>query len=215
MEHDLLSTNILFDGGYTSKPDNKQSLFESWKKHFESRKLNFENKSGLQTVLLVDFMSMIRRMSLSKLAVFEELFTTQHRGRSNPSATFRNCLGFLIATLRTWLKKVNVNGDFWSAIRASSHSRRYEDTCSTWSVLVIFQQQRKSSGPMSIIIHSSCNWGWHSVGFKRICFMWDCTRISSGRKSVILPELNSKVEEADQRLIPHTTIQLAKVPNNQ
>ena len=31
----------------------------------------------------------------------------------------------------------------------------------------------------------------------------DCTRISSDRKSVTVPELNSKTEEADQRLIPH------------
>ena len=78
MEHDLLSTNILFDGDYTSKPE-KSALVRELEKHFESRELNFENKSDLQTVLLVDFMSMIRRMSLSKLAVFEELFTATWR----------------------------------------------------------------------------------------------------------------------------------------
>ena len=71
MEHDLLSTNILFDGDYTSKPDNKSVLVRELEKHFESRELNFENKSDLQTVLLVDFMSIIPRMSLSELAVFE------------------------------------------------------------------------------------------------------------------------------------------------
>ena len=31
----------------------------------------------------------------------------------------------------------------------------------------------------------------------------DCTRISSDKKRAIVPELNSKIEEADQRLIPH------------
>ena len=31
----------------------------------------------------------------------------------------------------------------------------------------------------------------------------DCTRILSDRKSVIVPELNSKIEEVDQRLIPY------------
>ena len=31
----------------------------------------------------------------------------------------------------------------------------------------------------------------------------DCNRISRDKKSVIVPELNSKIEEADQRLIPH------------
>ena len=75
MEHDLLSTNILFDGDYTSKPDDKSVLVQELEKHFESRELNFENKSDLQTVLHVDFRSMIQRMSLSELAYFEELFT--------------------------------------------------------------------------------------------------------------------------------------------
>ena len=79
MEHDLLSTKILFDGDYTSKPEDKSVLARELKKHFESRELNFENKFHLQTVLPVDFMSMIRRMSLSELAVFGELFTATRR----------------------------------------------------------------------------------------------------------------------------------------
>ena len=74
-EHDLLSTNILFNGDCTSKPDDKSVLVGELEKHFESRELNFENKSDLQTVLHVDFRSMIQRMSLSELALFEELFT--------------------------------------------------------------------------------------------------------------------------------------------
>ena len=31
----------------------------------------------------------------------------------------------------------------------------------------------------------------------------DCARILSDRKSVIVPEVNSKIEEANERLIPH------------
>ena len=31
----------------------------------------------------------------------------------------------------------------------------------------------------------------------------DCVRILSDRKSVIVPEVNSKIEEANERLIPH------------
>ena len=99
MEHDLLSTNILFDGDYTSKPDDKSVLVRELKKHFESQELNFENMSDLQTVLLINFMLMVWQMLLSKLAVFEGLFTATG-GRSNPSANFRNCTGFFTATLR-------------------------------------------------------------------------------------------------------------------
>ena len=53
---------------------------------------------------------MIRLMLLSELAVSGELFTATRR-RLNPSANFKTCTGFLIATLRTRLKKVNVNDD--------------------------------------------------------------------------------------------------------
>ena len=70
MEHDLLSTNILFDGDYTSKPDDKSVLARELEKHFESQELNFENMSDLQTVLLVNFMLMVWQMLLSELAVF-------------------------------------------------------------------------------------------------------------------------------------------------
>ena len=78
MEHDLCSTNILFNGDYSSKP-NKSALVQELEKHSEIREMNFENKSDLQTVLLVDFVSMIRRMSLRELAVFEQLFTATWR----------------------------------------------------------------------------------------------------------------------------------------
>ena len=68
MEHDLLTTNILFDGDYTSKPDDKSVLVQELEKHFEKRELNFDNKSDLQIALLVNFMTMALRMSLSELA---------------------------------------------------------------------------------------------------------------------------------------------------
>ena len=57
MEHDLPSTSILFDGDYTSKPDDKSVLVRDLKKYFESRVLLvcFDNKSDLQTVLLGEF----------------------------------------------------------------------------------------------------------------------------------------------------------------
>ena len=68
MEHDLLTTNILFDGDYTSKPDDKSVFVQELEKHFEKRELNFDNKSDLQIALLINFMTMALRMSLSELA---------------------------------------------------------------------------------------------------------------------------------------------------
>ena len=116
MEHDLLTTNILFDGDYTSKPDDilfdgdytskpddKSVFVQELEKHFEKRELNFDNKSDLQIALLVNFMTMILRMSLSELADLKNCLQ-QHWGRSNPTANFKNCTRYLIATLRTRLK---------------------------------------------------------------------------------------------------------------
>ena len=100
MEHDLLSTNILFDGDYTSKPDEKSVLVRELEEHFESRELNFENKSNLQTVLLVDIMSMIRRMLESELAVFKEFFTTIWT-KAKSICQFQELHWILIATVRT------------------------------------------------------------------------------------------------------------------
>ena len=103
MEQDLLTTNILFDGDYTSKPDDKSVLVQELEKHFEKRELNFDNKSDLQIALLVNFITMILRMSLSELADLKNCLQ-QHWGRSNPSVNFKNCTRYLIATLRTRLK---------------------------------------------------------------------------------------------------------------
>ena len=103
MEHDLLTTNILFDGDYTSKPDDKSVFVQELEKHFEKRELNFDNKSDLQIALLVNFITMILRMSLSELADLKNCLQ-QHWGRSNPTANFKNCTRYLIATLRTRLK---------------------------------------------------------------------------------------------------------------
>ena len=91
-----------------------------------------------------------------------------------------------------------------SANKVGSYSRRYEDTCLRLSILVIFQQQRKSSGPSFTRLAIE-------AGIQLILSRYvscedkiiDCTRISSDKKSAIVPKLNSKIKEADQRLIPH------------
>ena len=47
IRHDLLSTNILFNGNHTSKPNDKSVLVPELEKHFGSLELNFENNSDL------------------------------------------------------------------------------------------------------------------------------------------------------------------------
>ena len=206
MEHDLLSTNILFDGDYNSKPD-KSALVRELEKHFESQELNFENKSDLQTKLLVDFMSMIRRMLLSELVVFEELLTARWR-KAKSICQFQELHWIFNSYIENSIKegerkrrlagqpielvviqedtRIPVQRDrFWSC---SSNKEKVQELCrSSLTRLAI------EAGIQLVL--SGCA----SCEDKII----DCTKISSDKKSAIVPELNSKIEEADQRLIPH------------
>ena len=73
MEHDLMSTNVLFCEETTRKPE-KSVLVHELEKHFDKNDLTFMKTSKLETTLLIDFMSMIRRMPLSEMSVFLDLF---------------------------------------------------------------------------------------------------------------------------------------------
>ena len=207
MEHDLLSTNILFDGDYASKLEDKSVLVRELEKHFESQELNFENKTDLQTVLLVDFMSMTRRMSLSELAVFEELLTATWKKVKSicqfPELhwIFDSCID---NSIKEGERKQELAGQplelvviqedmsipvqrhrFWSS---SSNKEKVQDLCqSSFTRLAI------ETG-IQLVLR-----GYVSCEDKII----DCTGISTDRKIVIVPELNSKIEDADQKLIPH------------
>ena len=66
MEHDLMSTNVLFFEGHTRKPD-KSVLVHELENHFDKSDLTFTKTSKLETTLLIDFMSLVCRMPISKV----------------------------------------------------------------------------------------------------------------------------------------------------
>ena len=74
---------------------------------------------------------------------------------------------------------------FWSS---SSNKEKVQDLCRS-----SFTRQAIEAGIQLVLS------GYVSCEDK----IMNCTRILSDRKSVIVPELNSKIEEVDQRLIPY------------
>ena len=151
-EHDLLSTNILFNGDCTSKPDDKSVLVGELEKHFESRELNFENKSDLQTVLLIDSMSMIQRMLLSEPAVSEELFTATWR-KVKPICQFQELHWIFDSYIENLAKedesRRQIAGQPLELAVIQKDTRISVQRDWFWSSSSI---KRKSSGPMLMII---------------------------------------------------------------
>ena len=72
LKHDLIDEDI------TSKP-HKYLLGQELEKQFEATDLSFTKTSNLGTTLTVDFMSMIRRMLISEMSVFNDLFQATWR----------------------------------------------------------------------------------------------------------------------------------------
>ena len=73
LEYDLTVQNPLFDGEFTAKPD-KHLLVTALEKHLANSTYDFEKNSQNETSLVVDFMSLIRKMQLSKMRVFSDAF---------------------------------------------------------------------------------------------------------------------------------------------
>lgn len=71
LEPDLLRYNPLFDEDDTRKPD-KHVLTKELEKYI-SDEHHFTKSSDLQTTLVVDFMSLLRRLPLGKMNIFKDL----------------------------------------------------------------------------------------------------------------------------------------------
>ena len=70
MQH-VLSCSPLFDGDDTTKPD-KYLLTKELEKYL-AEKMPFENRQDYHTTLVVDFMSLLRRLPLGKMKVLNDL----------------------------------------------------------------------------------------------------------------------------------------------
>ena len=152
-------------------------------------------------------MSMIRRMSLSELAVFEELFTATWR-KVKSIFQFQELHWIFDSYIENSIKegerkrrlagqsielvviqehtRIPLQRDrFWSS---SSNKEKVQDLCrSSFTRLAI-----EAGIQLVLSRYVSCD--------DKIIH-WN--RISSDKESAIVPKLNSKIEEADQRLIPH------------
>ena len=72
LQFDLVPS-ALFEGDFTAKPE-KQLLITELEKHLLSTEYNFAKTSESKTSLVIDFMSLMRRIRLTNLQTFKESF---------------------------------------------------------------------------------------------------------------------------------------------
>ena len=72
LQFDLVPS-ALFEGDFTAKPE-KQLLITELEKHLLSTEYNFAKISESKTSLVIDFMSLMRRIRLTNLQTFKESF---------------------------------------------------------------------------------------------------------------------------------------------
>ena len=68
-----LVPSALFEGTFTAKPE-KHLLITELEKHLLSTEYNFAKTSESKTSLVIDFMSLMRRIRLTNLQTFKESF---------------------------------------------------------------------------------------------------------------------------------------------
>ena len=71
---DHLTSNKFFEEDLTAKRNKKSDLVKELEKHLNSSDCNFTAESPMRTATVVDFMSLIRRYPTSKLKTFNDLF---------------------------------------------------------------------------------------------------------------------------------------------
>ena len=72
LKYDLLRENPLFEGEFPKKPD-KFLLVSELEKTLTGIGVTFNKTSELETVMIIDFMYVIRRMPITKVATFGDL----------------------------------------------------------------------------------------------------------------------------------------------
>ena len=80
LEYDLISKSYLFDNDYTSKPD-KYALVEKLEEKIVTEKVVIP--AGDNNALIVDFMSLMRRIPVSTLTSFLDLFNAAWKHMCN------------------------------------------------------------------------------------------------------------------------------------
>ena len=146
-------------------------------------------------------------MLLSELAVFEELFTVTWR-KVKSTCQFQelhwNFNSYIENLIKEGERKRRLAGQPKELVVIQEDTRlpvQRDQFCSSSSNKEKVQDLCRSSFTRLVI-----EAGIQLVLSRYVSFedkIIECTRISSDKKSTIVPELNSKIEEADQRLIPH------------
>ena len=206
MNYDLMSTNVHFFEGHTRKPD-KSVLVHELEKHFDKSDLTFTKTSKLETILLIDFMSLVRRMPISNMSVFFDLLQVTWK-KVKANCDFQQVDVVFDSYVENSIKEgerkrrscvqpleyVNLENDtripvqsdrFWASpnnkemVQSLSRSYLSQVTVNEGVQIVLSGNVSSNNGTVS------------------------CTKTNNDGDQVQLSDLNSSFEEADLRLMPH------------
>ena len=204
--YDHLNTNILFEEDLTAKP-NKSELIKQLEKRLNTDDFSFSAESHLRTATVVDFMSIIRRYPTSKLKTFSDLFKISTFSILNEKNveeidfvydsyledSIKECERIRRRSSCETLEFVNLSIDsplpvqmnrFW----ASGHNKQAIQEISR-----IFFKNLSRKSPCRIVLSGYVD---DSEGVK------PCVELCEGNEQAC-PDLDSEIEEADSRIIPH------------
>ena len=71
LKHDLVEESPLFDGDDMTKPQ-KHIMIQELEKQLEKDDYAFDKQSNTPTVVIVDFMSVVRKVPFAKCSTFKE-----------------------------------------------------------------------------------------------------------------------------------------------
>ena len=205
LKHDLVEESPLFHGDDMTKPQ-KHIMIQELEKQLEKDDYAFDKQSNTPTVVIVDFMSVVRKVPFAKCS------------------TFKEALAFVwhLVTTAVSAGRVDIVYDSYLEGSIKESERRHRSPVDAVEVV-----NMKLSSPIPVELERF----WASAKNKenmqlmsRVMFASkaagapftlvlsgyvtdsdgaaDCVAIENGVLSV-RPELHSSIEEADCRLIPH------------
>ena len=205
MEHDMLSSNTMFQDDLTAKPD-KAKLVNELEKELTSANLDFSYASTHETVLLIDLMSVVRRMPLAEMKIFADLFRATWNKIKNICAFQR-----LDVVFDSYIEKSIKEGERKRRISVQPLEFAKIDMKTTIPVQLDrfwasanykeMVQVMSRSYLSEVAIEKSVNMilsGYIGGNNETV----SCIELKNGYRTQ-LNDLNSNIEEADLRLVPH------------
>ena len=199
VHHDIFNFNPLFEGDDTYKPD-KHILTKELEKLVLEKPI-FVKSVELHTALVIDFMSLLRRLPIGKMNIFKDLLQAAWKS-SNIICTFQR-LDIIFEGERQRrsnvepLEYVGITEDtkipiqlerFWASAK---NKELLQTLCRDFLISVSTKEK------VNKFLIGSVPCSYQIV---------DCIEVNHEERSIVHDELNSTIEEADMQIIPPSSM---------